>query len=136
MDNKETTSETRLNTSNHSKEFWYLNQLKWKIPFDLCENSVYCKKNFFSTFARYIETLKKENTNWWENEIQDFINTVINGGFSRWLELLKNLDKFLWEKQLKRYDENWYRNRAESMRSLYKGNIDSQKKKTEKQNHL
>ena len=82
MDNKETTSETRLNTSNHSKEFWYLNQLKWKIPFDLCENSVYCKKNFFSTFARYIETLKKENTNWWENEIQDFINTVINGGFS------------------------------------------------------
>lgn len=118
MNHKETTSETRFNTSSHLKEFWYLNQLEWKLPFDLCENNVFCKKNFFSTLARYIETLKKEKTDTWENEIQNFIDSVVNGSFGKWLNLLKNVNTFLCKKQLERFNKNWYQDSARLMENI------------------
>jgi hypothetical protein len=120
MDWKETSNETRLNTSNYLKEFWYLNQLEWKIPFDLCTDNVFCKKNFFSTFARYIETLKNDDNSWWENEVQNFISSIINGSFWEWFELLKNIDIYLCEKQAKRYKENWYEDLASSIEFILK----------------
>jgi len=118
MDYNETTSEKRLNTSSHLKEFWYLNQLVWKIPFDLCENSVFCKNNFFSTLARYVETLKDEKPELWENEIQEFINSVKDGGFGKWFDLLRNLTIFLCKKQMERYDKNWNQDSVRIMKSI------------------
>ena len=109
--------ETRLNNSDYSKEFWFLNQLVWKIPFNLCEDAVFCKKNLFTSLARYIDVLKKEQPNWWENEIQSFINSIINGSLGTGLDLLKNIDSFLCKKKLKRFEENGYSNSANIVRN-------------------
>lgn len=108
MKSKETSTETRLNSSNYPKEFWYLDQLKWKIPFEnLCTKPVLCKKNFFSTLARYIETQKKEKSNSWEKEIQNFIDSILNGNLWKWIDLLKNINIFFAKNLIKWYQDIW-----------------------------
>ena len=106
MENEKTlinTNETSLEQRNYSKEFWYLNQLKWKLDFDFYKNPILSESNFYSSIARYIYTLQKEGWNR-EGEIQKFINSIINFNGSN-PEKLLYIDKFLGEKQLKWSEE-------------------------------
>ena len=66
---------------------------------------------------KFKQTLKKEQPNWWENEIQSFINSIINGSLGTGLDLLKNIDSFLCKKKLKRFEENGYSNSANIVRN-------------------
>lgn len=89
----------------YEKEFGYLNQLEGKIPFDLCEDNVFCKKNFFTSTAWYIEVLKKEKPDSWEKEIQTFIDSILNGSLGKGLEMLNNINYFFTKIQLKWFVE-------------------------------
>lgn len=107
MDTKEINNDTSLNTPDCSKEFWFLNQLVWKLPFELYDEPVLCKKNFFTTFARYIEELKNKTPDSREQEIQKFIKSIVDGEFGSGIDLLKNVDYFLSNEIIKRYEEIW-----------------------------
>ena len=64
--------------------------------------------------------LKKENPKWWEEEIKNFIKNITSGNYDKWLKLLKNIDIFLCEKQLKRYKKYWYEDSAKLIESVLK----------------
>ena len=121
MNSKETINETGINTQNYSKEFSYLNQLKWKIPFNLiCTKSIICEDNFFSTLARYIEKQKEKNISWWEVEIQNLVSSIINGKYWKWIDLLKNINTLFLKKQIERYSSQWEMFYVEYLEDLLK----------------
>lgn len=95
------TNETSLEKRDCSKEYWYLNQLKWKLTFDFYKNPELCESNFYSSIAWYIDTLQKENWNW-EAKIQNFINSITSFEWSDSEKLLYT-DKFLMKEK-----QEWY----------------------------
>lgn len=95
--------ETSLEQGDYNKEYWYLNQLKWKLDFRFCQNPALCESNLYSSIAWYIDTIKKEG---WEREekIQSFINSIINLDASD-SEKLLYVDKILIKEKQKWYNK-------------------------------
>ena len=98
------TNETSLEQRDYSKEYWYLNQLKWKFDFNFYKNPILSESNFYSSIAWYIDNSKKENWNW-EEKVQNFIDTIQNLNSSD-SEKLLYADKILIKEKQKRYKEN------------------------------
>lgn len=98
------TNEVSLEKRDCSKEYWYLNQLKWKLDFGFYKNPVLCESNFYSSIAWYIDTLQKEYGDR-EVKLQDFINSIINFNGSDSDKLLY-ADKILIKEKQKWYDKN------------------------------
>ena len=102
--------EWSVNTRSYEKEYWFLDQIIWYLKFDIYEDPLYCEKNFYSSLARYIDLLQKENPNSWETEVQKFINSIKNFSGTE-VEKLKYVDKFFRQQQITRYkkiNKPWY----------------------------
>ncbi len=96
--------DSRLDNSEYSQEFWYLNQLRQSLDFSIFNKPGLCKSNFFSTIAWYIELLKKEDSNSREEKIQELINKTKTQNL---VEMFRDLDKFLSEKQIEWHEAMW-----------------------------
>lgn len=120
------TNEVSLEKRDYTKEFWYLNQLKWKFSFDFYKNPVLCESNFYSSIAWYIDTLQKENWDW-ETKIQDFINSIINFDGPDYEKLLY-ADKFLIKEKQEWYNKKNLNYDAELLESIL-SRIDSMYKR-------
>ncbi len=110
-------NEDSLNKRDYSKEFSYLNEIRWLINFNIFESSTFCEDNFCTTIAWYIDNLQKEKPEIWEKEIKDLINSI---KIFQWTESekLKNLFYFFWEKKAIRFENNWWWDNAKIMRDL------------------
>lgn len=111
------TNENSLNKRDYSREFSYLNQIKWLINFNLYEQSTFCESNFCKTIARYIDSLQKKKPTNWEKDIQDFINSIKNFKWSE-PEKLKYLEYFFGEKKIIWFKSNWWQEKANNLRRL------------------
>lgn len=96
-------NEISLEQRDYSKEYGYLNQLKWKFDFSFYKNPVLSESNFYSSIAWYIDVLKNEGWNW-EEKIQSFIDSILNFNDSD-PEKLLYADKILIKEKQKWYKE-------------------------------
>ena len=71
--NMETKEE--VNPELYKKEFAILDGLYEWLSFDIYEDSLLCKANFYKTMAWYIETQKEESVNW-EEKVQALLDTI------------------------------------------------------------
>lgn len=111
------TNENSLNKKDFSKEFSYLNQIKWLINFNLFKQSTLCENNFYETIAWYIDNSQKEDFVNWENSIQKLINSLKNFKWSE-PEKLKYLYRFFGEKKITRFEANWWQKKASNLKEL------------------
>lgn len=100
------TNEKSLESRDYSKEYWYLNQLKWIINFELFTNPTLIEHNFYSNIARYIDMIQKTEWEEWETHITNFINKIKDFNDENDYERIKKIDIYLTEITLKRFQES------------------------------
>lgn len=98
-------NEKSINKQDFSKEYEYLNKLKWYINFDLYKSPISCESNFYESLAWYIEKQKKLDISSREVKVSDFINSIINYKGTEQEKLLY-IDKFLKTKKQEWFKEN------------------------------
>lgn len=64
----------RVNPDDYKKEFAILDGLVGKFSFHIFDNPVLAEANFFNVIAWYIEVLKQEFPDDWENTVNQFID--------------------------------------------------------------
>ena len=111
----------------YEKEFWYLNQFKNLIDFNIYERSTYCEDNFYSTIARYIDCLQKNSHTNREQQTQKLIDSIKNFSWNE-IEKIKRVDLFFYDKKIKRYELNWMGTNASALK-LARNDITAREKK-------
>lgn len=124
-------TEKSLEKRDYSKEYWYLNNLKWIINFDIFNNPTLTEHNFYSSIARYIDLTQKAKSNEREEYTSKFIDEIKQFNWENEYEKIKKIDIYLTEKAIKWYKENWYWSNAWILERSLK-NIEFLYKKDEK----
>lgn len=97
-----------LEKRDYSKEYWYLNQLKWLINFDLFTKPTTSERHFYATIARYIDMMQKSKPNEREGAVQTFLNQIKQYEWEDEYDKIMHIDRFLAELTINWYKENNY----------------------------
>ena len=104
-------NETIQESKNYSKEYNYINQLVWIIDFNLFKKSTQCENCFYSTIARYIDTMQKERPNDREIAVENFIYEIKKCEWNDEYEKIMQIDIYLSKLKIDRYkkhnDQAW-----------------------------